>query len=112
MLNRRHMMFATAAAGFAATGGLPSLVQAREGEVAKLNALFDDIMAKQLRQSPETATGLGLDTGELAWTAEAGIGMPLLGRDELALSAYHIQGDVSVRGQEHVGLGVSYAWTF
>lgn len=68
MLNRRHMMFATAAAGFAATGGLPSLALAREGEVAKLNALFDDIMAKQLRQSPETATGLGLDTGELAWT--------------------------------------------
>ena len=62
------MMFATAAAGFAATGGLPSLALAREGEVAKLNALFDAIMAKQLRQSPETATGLGLDSGELAWT--------------------------------------------
>ena len=56
MLNRRHMMFATAAAGFAATGGLPSLALAREGEAAKLNALFDDIMVKQLRQSPETAT--------------------------------------------------------
>ena len=68
MLNRRHMMFATAAAGFAATGGLPTLALAREGEVAKLNALFDDIMAKQLRQSPETATGLGLDSGDLAWT--------------------------------------------
>jgi uncharacterized protein (DUF885 family) len=68
LLNRRHMMFATAAAGFAATGGLPTLALAREGEVAKLNALFDDIMAKQLRQSPETATGLGLDSGELAWT--------------------------------------------
>ncbi|KQV56244.1 MULTISPECIES: DUF885 family protein [unclassified Caulobacter] len=68
MLNRRHMMFATAAAGFAAAGGLPSLALAREGEVAKLNALFDEIMAKQLRQSPETATGLGLDSGDLAWT--------------------------------------------
>ncbi|UAL11861.1 DUF885 domain-containing protein [Caulobacter segnis] len=68
MLNRRHMMFATAAAGFAAAGGLPSFALAREGEVAKLNALFDDMMAKQLRQSPETATGLGLDTGDLAWT--------------------------------------------
>jgi uncharacterized protein (DUF885 family) len=44
------------------------LAFAREGEVAKLNALFDDIMAKQLRQSPETATGLGLDSGDLAWT--------------------------------------------
>lgn len=62
------MMFATAAAGFAATGGLPTLAQAREGEVAKLNALFDDIMAKQLRQSPETATSLGLDVDDLAWT--------------------------------------------
>jgi uncharacterized protein (DUF885 family) len=62
------MMFATAAAGFAAAGGLPSLAMAREGEVAKLNALFDEIMAKQLRQSPETATGLGLDSGDLAWT--------------------------------------------
>ena len=68
MLNRRQMMFATAAAGFAATGGLPSLALAREGEVAKLNALFDEIMALQLRQSPETATGLGLDSGDLAWT--------------------------------------------
>ncbi|MFY8209777.1 MAG: DUF885 domain-containing protein, partial [Caulobacter sp.] len=68
MLNRRHMMFATAAAGFAATGGLPSLALASDGEVAKLNALFDAVMAKQLRQSPETATSLGLDSGELAWT--------------------------------------------
>ncbi|MBO9546387.1 DUF885 family protein [Caulobacter sp.] len=70
MLNRRHMMFATAAAGFAATGGVPTLAFAREGEVAKLNALFDDIMAKQLRQSPETATSLGLDSGDLAWTKD------------------------------------------
>jgi len=62
------MMFATAAAGFAAAGGVPSLALAREGEVAKLNALFDEILAKQLRQSPETATGLGLDSGDLAWT--------------------------------------------
>lgn len=62
------MMCATAAAGFAAVGGVPSLALAREGEVAKLNALLDEIMAKQLRQSPETATGLGLDTGDLAWT--------------------------------------------
>lgn len=70
MLNRRHMMFATAAAGFAATGALPTLALAREGEVAKLNALFDGIMAKQLRQSPETATSLGLDSGDLAWTKD------------------------------------------
>lgn len=68
MLNRRQMMFASAAAGFAATGGLPSLAQAGEGEAARLNALFDEMMAVQLRRSPETATALGLDGGDLAWT--------------------------------------------
>ncbi len=62
------MLFATAAAGFAAAGGLPSLALAREGEVARLNTLFDEIMAVQLRVSPEMTAGLGLDTGELAWT--------------------------------------------
>jgi uncharacterized protein (DUF885 family) len=62
------MLFATAAAGFAAAGGAPSLAKSAESPVARLNALFDEIMARQLRSSPETATGLGLDTGELAWT--------------------------------------------
>ncbi len=64
------MLLSTVAAGLAATA--PSLGLARQaaasGEAAKLNALFDAFMAKQLRQSPETATGLGLDTGDLAWT--------------------------------------------
>ncbi|WP_421737105.1 DUF885 domain-containing protein [Caulobacter sp.] len=70
MQNRRQMLLSTVAAGLAATA--PSLGLARQaaasGEAAKLNALFDAFMAKQLRQSPETATGLGLDTGDLAWT--------------------------------------------
>jgi uncharacterized protein (DUF885 family) len=61
------MLLSTVAAGLAASA--PSLALARQGgEPAKLNALFDAFMAKQLRQSPETATGLGLDIGELAWT--------------------------------------------
>ncbi len=64
------MLLSTVAAGLAAAA--PSLALARQasasGEAAKLNALFDAFMAKQLRQSPETATGLGLDTGDLAWT--------------------------------------------
>ncbi|WP_419255874.1 DUF885 domain-containing protein [Caulobacter sp. ErkDOM-YI] len=65
------MLFSTVAAGFAASA--PSLAFAQgaapaNGEVAKMNALFDDAMAKLLRQSPELATGLGLDNGDLAWT--------------------------------------------
>jgi uncharacterized protein (DUF885 family) len=65
------MLLSTVAAGLAASA--PSLALARQtgGEPAKLNALFDAFMAKQLRQSPETATGLGLDVGELAWTKGA-----------------------------------------
>ena len=62
------MMFTTAAAGFAATGGLPSIALAQGGEAAKMNAFFDAAMAKLLRQSPELATGLGLDKDDLAWT--------------------------------------------
>jgi uncharacterized protein (DUF885 family) len=64
------MLLSTVAVGLAAaTPGL-ALAQAApaSGESAKLNALFDAIMAKQLRQSPESATGLGLDVGDLAWT--------------------------------------------
>lgn len=62
------MMFATAAAGFAATGGMPTMALAQGGEAAKMNAFFDAAMAKLLRQSPELATGLGLDKDDLAWT--------------------------------------------
>ncbi|KQY30998.1 Tat pathway signal protein [Caulobacter sp. Root1455] len=70
MQNRRQMLLSTVAVGLAAaTPGLALADTApASGESAKLNALFDAIMAKQLRQSPETATGLGLDVGELAWT--------------------------------------------
>ena len=63
------MLLSSVAAGLAASA--PSLALARQaagGEAAKMNTLFDAIMAKQLRQSPELATGLGLDKDELAWT--------------------------------------------
>lgn len=65
------MLFSTVAAGFAATA--PSLAFAQgsapaNGEVAKMNALFDDAMAKLMRQAPELTTSLGLDKGDLAWT--------------------------------------------
>ena len=65
------MLFSTVAAGFAASA--PSLAFAQgpapaNGEVAKMNALFDDAMAKLMRQAPELTTSLGLDKGDLAWT--------------------------------------------
>jgi len=64
------MLLSTVAVGLAAATPSLALAQAAPagGEVAKLTALFDAIMAKQLRQSPETATSLGLDVGDLAWT--------------------------------------------
>jgi uncharacterized protein (DUF885 family) len=68
------MLLSTVAVGL--TAAAPNLALAANqaggapasGEVARLTALFDAIMAKQLRQSPETATSLGLDVGDLAWT--------------------------------------------
>jgi uncharacterized protein (DUF885 family) len=63
------MLLSTVAAGLAASApSLASAQAAANGEAAKLNALFDAFMVKQLRQSPELTTGLGLDKDELAWT--------------------------------------------
>ncbi|OYW30466.1 MAG: Tat pathway signal protein [Caulobacter sp. 12-67-6] len=63
------MLLSTVAAGFAAASA-PSLAraQAASEQATRMNALFDDMMVKLLRQSPEMATGLGLDKGDLAWT--------------------------------------------
>ena len=36
--------------------------------VARATAVYDALVARQLRRSPESATGLGLDTGDMAWT--------------------------------------------
>jgi len=69
--NRRQMLLSAAAAGLAA--GAPSLVLAAAspsatGPVAdpKLAALLDAFVDEMLRDSPETATALGLDTGAYA----------------------------------------------
>ena len=68
------MLLSTVAVGLAAATPALALAANQDGaapasgEGAKLNALFDAIMAKTLRQSPETTTGLGMDVGELAWT--------------------------------------------
>jgi uncharacterized protein (DUF885 family) len=63
------MLLSTVAVGLAAAApGLALAEAATSPQSAKLAALFDAIMAKQLRQSPETTTGLGMDVGDLAWT--------------------------------------------
>jgi uncharacterized protein (DUF885 family) len=64
--NRRQMLLTAAAAGLAASA--PALALAAAGPVAnpKLAALLDAFVDELLRDSPETATGLGLDTGKYA----------------------------------------------
>ncbi len=74
MIDRRLLLGGAAAASAAAMS--PSLAAAQRAparasdpaEAARLKALMDAFMAENLRLEPETATGLGLDTGELAWT--------------------------------------------
>ena len=76
MLNRRHLLAgAVSATAFAVA---PAAVLARTrpspaptsdpAEAAKLNAVMDDIMQRTFRRNPETASSLGLDKGDLAWT--------------------------------------------
>ncbi len=77
MLNRRHLLAgAASAAGYgsvasmaygaaATSAGVPASDPAEAG---KLNALMDDIMQRLLRRGPETASSLGIDKGDLAWT--------------------------------------------
>ena len=79
MLNRRRLMMGAGAVS--ALASLPTFALAKAAvaalapsdpaEVAKLNALMDALMARQLRRGPEGATSLGLDVGELAWTKSA-----------------------------------------
>src|SRR3990167_5703979 len=72
--NRRELLFSAAAAAAIAAAVTPKDVFAATAtasdpaEVAKVNALYDDMVARQLRRSPETATGLGVDSGDMAWT--------------------------------------------
>jgi uncharacterized protein (DUF885 family) len=73
MTTRRAFLAASAAATVLTS--VPRLAGAQEtaatGEAGKLNALFDDFMGETLRASPEFATSLGLDSGDLAWTRSA-----------------------------------------
>jgi uncharacterized protein (DUF885 family) len=61
-IDRRRLLVSTAAV--AALPGA-ALAEPASGEAAKLNVLLDDFMQRNLRRSPETATGLGLDAGSL-----------------------------------------------
>jgi len=64
--NRRQMLLSAAAAGVAASAPALALAAAGPIENPKLSALFDAFVDEMLRDSPETATGLGLDVGKYA----------------------------------------------
>jgi uncharacterized protein (DUF885 family) len=68
MLSRRQLLVSAAAAGVVAVAPR-ALAQTPASQ--QLNAFFDAYMGRQLRRRPETATNLGLDKGELAWTKSA-----------------------------------------
>ncbi|WP_394763683.1 DUF885 domain-containing protein [Phenylobacterium sp.] len=69
-LDRRHLLTAVAATGFIAAapkpkGASPALAAAAPGDAA-INRYFDTVSDFILANSPENATGLGLDTGKRA----------------------------------------------
>jgi uncharacterized protein (DUF885 family) len=74
--SRRELLFSAAAAAAVAAVISPRDVFAATAtatandpaQAAKAAAIYDSLVARQLRRSPETATGLGLDSGDLAWT--------------------------------------------
>ncbi len=69
MFSRRQIFFSAAAAVAVApfSSALAQAVKAVAGTPhEKLNALFDAFMAENLRDSPEFATSLGVDKGEMA----------------------------------------------
>ena len=63
MIDRRRLL-ATSAALAAAPAAV--MAQTTSPEAARLTALLDDFMQRNLVRSPETATSLGLDTARLA----------------------------------------------
>jgi len=63
VIHRRRLI--ASAAAIAALPAAQALAQAAP-TAARLNALMDDFMQRNLRRSPETATSLGLDKGALA----------------------------------------------
>jgi len=74
MQNRRNFLFTAAAATAMAVSLSPKDVFAAASPgsdpatAAKANAFYDLMVARQLRRSPETATSLGIDKGDNAWT--------------------------------------------
>jgi uncharacterized protein (DUF885 family) len=74
MLSRRNFLFSAAATAAVAAAVSPRDVFASvapgsdPAEAARATALYNDLVDRQLRRSPETATGLGVDKGPLAWT--------------------------------------------
>ena len=66
MFNRRQVLLSGNAATVAyASAGAPFAFANTSGQ--KLDKLFDSFMAVNLDRSPESTTGLGLDTGARAW---------------------------------------------
>jgi uncharacterized protein (DUF885 family) len=64
-LDRRQFLLGSAATGALALSGCAGM--APRSETAAARSLYDSIFEGMLRASPETATGLGLDTGERAF---------------------------------------------
>lgn len=76
MQNRREFLFAASAAAAMAAASAPkgafaASLTSDPAEVARQNALFELLVDRQLRRSPETATSLGVDKGDRAWTKSA-----------------------------------------
>ncbi|MFC3711535.1 DUF885 domain-containing protein [Sphingoaurantiacus capsulatus] len=63
-MDRRAFMVSAGAAALASS--LPAVAFAADSEDAKLRALFDRIFDARIDESPEMASGLGLDTGKRA----------------------------------------------
>ncbi|MDP1736961.1 MAG: DUF885 family protein [Caulobacter sp.] len=74
MLSRRNFLYSAVATAAVAAAVSPKDVFAAvapgsdPAEAAKATALYNDLVDRQLRRSPETATALGVDKGALAWT--------------------------------------------
>jgi uncharacterized protein (DUF885 family) len=70
MLNRRDVLLSAAGSCLyplaAADAATPASAPSDPAEVLRLNALFDQFMQQKLARSPELATRLGLDKGDLA----------------------------------------------
>lgn len=70
MQNRRQLLIAAIMASAAASAPRLALAAdpAANPEAAKMYKLFDEYLAKGIRQQPEAAAYIGIDSGPLAWT--------------------------------------------